>query len=58
MALASYYVNRVSWVSISIPNGSTGSLRMYQRNDKYRQASSVIKVRRRHVHTIDWITWV
>ncbi|KHG23170.1 Dynamin-like protein ARC5 [Gossypium arboreum] len=42
----------------SIPSGSTGSPRIYQRNDEYRQAISGIKVRHRHVHTIDWINWV
>ncbi|KHG30468.1 hypothetical protein F383_13114 [Gossypium arboreum] len=43
---------------LSIPSGSTGSPRICQRNDVYRQASSGIKVRRRHIHTIDWIIWV
>ncbi|KHG08866.1 Shikimate dehydrogenase [Gossypium arboreum] len=56
MALASYYRNGVSRVSVSIPNGSTGSPMKCQRNDEYRQASSGINVHWRHVHTINWIT--
>ncbi|KHG01471.1 Myeloid leukemia factor 2 [Gossypium arboreum] len=58
MALASYYVNDDSRVFFSIPNGSTGSPRIFQGNNEYRQASSGIKGRRRLVHTINWIFWV
>ncbi|KHG15179.1 hypothetical protein F383_00938 [Gossypium arboreum] len=58
MALASYYVNKVSRVSFSIPNGLTGSPRICQGNDEYPQASSRIKGRRRLVHTINRIFWV
>ncbi|KHG12579.1 Glucan 1,4-alpha-maltohexaosidase [Gossypium arboreum] len=53
MALASYYVNKASRVSFSISNGSIGSPRIFQGNDKYRQASSGIKGHRRLVHTIN-----
>ncbi|KHG21458.1 hypothetical protein F383_27383 [Gossypium arboreum] len=55
MVLASYYVTEVSQVSVSIPSGSMGSLSMCQRNDEYHQASSRIKIRQRHVHTVDSI---